>query len=234
MDKPREQEDSEMKTMVERRDFLGGAATLAGTSLLGLGLPANVAAAEATQDRMPAIPADKLTDAQKKVSAEIIAGPRGALVGPFIPLLRSPDFMSRLQKVGEYLRYNTKLGANISEFAILIAARQWTQQFEWDSHEALALKAGVKPEIIAAVAEGRRPVGMTPDEETAHDFCIELHHNRCVSDAAYARVVGRFGEQGVIDLIGLCGYYTLLGMVMNVARTPLPGGKTPPLASFPH
>ena len=234
MDKPREQEDSEMKTMVERRDFLGGAATLAGTSLLGLGLPANAAAAEATQDRMPAIPADKLTDAQKKVSAEIIAGPRGALVGPFIPLLRSPDFMSRLQKVGEYLRYNTKLGANISEFAILIAARQWTQQFEWDSHEALALKAGVKPEIIAAVAEGRRPVGMTPDEETAHDFCIELHHNRCVSDAAYARVVGRFGEQGVIDLIGLCGYYTLLGMVMNVARTPLPGGKTPPLASFPH
>ena len=234
MDKPREQEDSEMKTMVERRDFLGGAATLAGTSLLGLGLPASVAAAESTQDRMPTIPADKLTDAQKKVSAEIIAGPRGALVGPFIPLLRSPEFMSRLQKVGEYLRYNTKLGANISEFAILIAARQWTQQFEWDSHEALALKAGVKPEIIAAVAEGRRPVGMTTDEETAHDFCIELHHNRCMSDAAYARVVGRFGEQGVIDMIGLCGYYTLLGMVMNVARTPLPGGKTPPLASFPH
>ena len=234
MDKPQEQENPEANMKVERRDFLGGAATLAGTSLLGLGLPASAAAAEATQDRMPPIPADKLTDAQKKVSAEIIAGPRGALVGPFIPLLRSPDFMSRLQKVGEYLRYNTKLGANISEFAILIAARQWTQQFEWDSHEALALKAGVKPEIIAAVAEGRRPVGMTPDEETAHDFCIELHHNRCVSDAAYARVVGRFGEQGVIDLIGLCGYYTLLGMVMNVARTPLPGGKTPPLASFPH
>jgi len=234
MDKPQEQENPEANMKVERRDFLGGAATLAGTSLLGLGLPASAAPAEATQDRMPPIPADKLTDTQKKVSAEIIAGPRGALVGPFIPLLRSPDFMSRLQKVGEYLRYNTKLGANISEFAILIAARQWTQQFEWDSHEALALKAGVKPEIIAAVAEGRRPVGMTPDEETAHDFCIELHHNRCVSDAAYARVVGRFGEQGVIDLIGLCGYYTLLGMVMNVARTPLPGGKTPPLASFPH
>jgi 4-carboxymuconolactone decarboxylase len=234
MDKSREQENPEMKAMVERRDFLGGAATLAGTSLLGLGLPAAATAAEPTQDRMPLIPADKLTDVQKKAMEEVIAGPRGTFVGPFVPLLRSPDFMSRLQKVGEYLRYNTKLGANISEFVILIAARQWTQQFEWDSHDSLALKAGVKPEIIAAVAEGRRPAGMSADEEIAHDFCTELHHNRCVSDASYARVVSRFGEQGVIDIIGLCGYYTLLGMVMNVARTPMPAGKTPPLASFPH
>jgi 4-carboxymuconolactone decarboxylase len=234
MDKPQEQENPEMKTMVERRDFLGGAATLAGTSLLGLALPPTAAAAEATQDRMPPIPADKLTDVQKKAMEDIIAGPRGTFVGPFVPLLRSPDLMSRVQKVGEYLRYNTKLGANISEFVILIAARQWTQQFEWDSHDALALKAGVKPEILAAVAEGRRPVGMTADEETAYDFCTELHHNRCVSDASYARVANRFGEQGVIDIVALCGYYTLLGMVMNVARTPLPGGKTPPLAQFPH
>ena len=234
MDKSREQEHPEMKAMVERRDFLGGAATLAGTSLLGLSLPAAATAAEATLDRMPLIPADKLTDVQKKAMEEVIAGPRGTFVGPFVPLLRSPDFMSRLQKVGEYLRYNTKLGATISEFVILIAARQWTQQFEWDSHDSLALKAGVKPEIIAAVAEGRRPAGMTPDEEIAYDFCTELHHNRCVSDAAYARVVNRFGEQGVIDMIGLCGYYTLLGMVMNVARTPMPAGKMPPLASFPH
>src|SRR6266478_6211524 len=137
-------------------------------------LPAK--AEEVTQDRMPPIPANKLTDVQKKDREEVIAGPRGTFVGPFVPLLRSPDLMSRLQKVGEYLRYNTKLGANISEFVILIAARQWTQQFEWDSHDKLALKAGVKPENIAAVAEGRRPVGMTDDEEMAHDFCIELHH----------------------------------------------------------
>jgi 4-carboxymuconolactone decarboxylase len=234
MEKSHEQENPEMKSMVERRDFLGGAATLAGSSLLGLALPTGAEAVDATQDRMPPIPADKLTDIQKKAMEEVISGPRGNFVGPFVPLLRSPDFMSRLQKVGEYLRYDTKLGANISEFVILIAGRQWTQQFEWDSHYALALKAGVKPEIMAAVAEGRRPVGMSADEEIAHDFCIELHHNRCVSDSTYSRVVNRFGEQGVIDLIGLCGYYTLLGMVMNVARTPLPAGKTPPLASFPH
>ena len=149
MDKSREQENPEMKTMVERRDFLGGAATLAGTSLLGLGLPASTAAAEATQDRMPAIPADKLTDVQKKAMEEVIAGPRGSFVGPFVPLLRSPDFMSRLQKVGEYLRYNTKLGANISEFVILIAARQWTQQFEWDSMPGWAKpQSGGSPQRI--------------------------------------------------------------------------------------
>src|SRR5260370_18641876 len=147
MDKPREHENPEAKTLVEGRDFLGGAATLAGTSLMGLSLPASATAAEATQDRMPPIPADKLTDVQKKAMEEVIAGPRGTFVGPFVPLLRSPEFMSRLQKVGEYLRFNTKLGANISEFVILIAARHWTQQFEWDSHAALAQKAGVKPEI---------------------------------------------------------------------------------------
>jgi 4-carboxymuconolactone decarboxylase len=234
MSKAWEPDNPEMKTRVERRDFLGGAATLAGTSLLGLGLPGNAEAVETAQDRMPPIPADKLTDVQKKAMEEVIAGPRGSFVGPFVPLLRSPDLMSRLQKVGEYLRFNTKLGANISEFTILIAARQWTQQFEWDTHDKLALKAGVKPEIIAAVAEGRRPVGMTDDEEMTYDFCIELHHNRCVSDASYGRVAKRFGEQGVIDMSGLCGYYTLLAMVMNVARTPLPAGKSAPLAEFPH
>src|SRR5258708_40131374 len=133
MDKSREQENPEAKTLVERRDFLGGAATLAGTSLMGLSLPASAAAVEATQDRMPAIPADKLTDVQKKAMEEVIAGPRGTFVGPFGPLLPSPEYLSRLQKVGEYLRYNTKLGPNISEFVILIAERQCTHQVDSDS-----------------------------------------------------------------------------------------------------
>ena len=164
----------------------------------------------------------------------MIAGPRGSLVGPFIPLLRSPEFLSRLQKAGAYLRYETMLGPNISEFVILLTARQWTQQFEWDVHESIAKQAGVKPEIISAIAEGHRPVGMSPDEEIVHDFCTELFQHQSVSDAAYARALGRFGEKGVIDITGLCGYYALLGMVMNVARTPLPPGKTPPLALYPH
>jgi 4-carboxymuconolactone decarboxylase len=234
MHKSGEFEDPETKPLVERRDFISGAATVAGVSFLGLGQPADAAATESVQDRMPPIPADKMTEAQKKAAAELIAGPRGSLVGPFIPLLRSPEFMSRLQKTGEYLRYNTKLGSNISEFIILMTARNWTQQFEWDTHETLAKNAGVKAEIITAIAEGRRPAGMSADEEIVHDFCAELFHQQSVSDATYKRAVNRFGEQGVIDIAGLCGYYTMLGMIMNVARTPLPSGKTPPLASFPH
>ena len=234
MDKSREQEESETNSLVERREFLGGAATLAGTSLLGLGLPAAAQAAEAAQDRMPPIAADKMTDAQKKAAEELVAGPRGSLVGPFVPLLRSPEFMNRLQKTGEYLRYNTKLGSSISEFIILLTARQWTQQFEWDSHYSLGLKAGVKAETIAAVAEGRRPTGMSADEEIVYDFLAELRQNQSVSDATYSRAIKRFGEQGVIDMVGIVGYYSMLAMIMNVARTPLPPGKTPPLSLYPQ
>ena len=234
MDKSREQEKSETNSLVERREFLGGAATLAGTSFLGLGLPAAAQAAEAVQDRMPPIATDKMTDAQKKAAEELVAGPRGSLVGPFVPLLRSPEFLSRLQKTGEYLRFNTKLGSNISEFIILVTARQWTQQFEWDTHYALALKAGVKAETVAAVAEGHRPTGMSADEEIVYDFLAELRQNQSVSDATYSRAIKRFGEQGVIDMTGIAGYYSMLAMIMNVARTPLPPGKTPPLSLYPH
>ena len=202
--------------------------------ILGVLILFSIAGTVAAQDRMPPIPDDKLTDAQKKVAAEIIAGPRGKLVGPFIPLLRSPELMSRMQKVGEYVRYQNSLGHKLTEFTILITARRWTQEFEWDSHYDLALKAGVEPEILSAVREGRRPTGMTAEEEVVYDFCAELGQNQGVSDATYMRALKSFGEQGVIDLTGTVGYYTSLAMIMNVARTPLPAGKTPALAGFPH
>ncbi len=170
MDQPNQPKNSDAKAIVGRRDFLGGATVLAGTSLLGLASAAGAEAAVGVADRMPPIPADKWTDAQNKAAEEITSGPRKELVGPFIPLLRSPEFMSRLQKVGEYLRFNTKLGSNNSEFIILLIARQWTQQFEWYSHVSLALKAGVKEDTIKAIAEGQRPAAMTPDEEMIYDY----------------------------------------------------------------
>src|ERR1700692_3798727 len=234
MDEPSEPKISDPKALVDRRDSLGGATALAGTWPVGFASTAGAAVPENVKDGMPPIPADKWTDAQKKSALEITSGPRKELVGPFIPLLRSPEFMSRLQKVGEYLRYNTKLGPNISEFIILQIARQWTQQFEWYSHESLALKAGVKEDTIKAIAEGQRPAAMTPDEEMVYEFVTELRLHQSVSDPVYAKVVNRFGEQGIIDVTGLCGYYTLLGMLMNVTRTPLPPGIKPPLANFPH
>src|ERR1700688_1072982 len=198
MDEPKEPKLSDSKALVDRRDFLGGATVLAGSSLLGLASAAPAVAAEGVADRMPPIPADKWTDAQKKAAEEITSGPRKELVGPFIPLLRSPEFMSRLQRVGEYLRFNTKLGPNISEFIILQIARQWTQQFEWYSHESLALKAGIKEDTIKAIAEGQRPAAMTPDEEMIYDYITELRLHQSVSDPVYAQVVTRFGEKKVI------------------------------------
>jgi 4-carboxymuconolactone decarboxylase len=172
---------------------------------------------------MPPISASKQTPEQKQAVAEVIAGPRGKLIGPFIPAMRSPEFMRRLQSVGEYLRYSSALGPKLGEMAILITARIWTQQFEWDTHAPIALKAGVSKQIVQAIADGRRPVNMDEQESTVYDFLAELHQNRGVTDSTYARAVRAFGEKGVIDMTGTLGYYSTLAMIMNVARTPSPG-----------
>ncbi len=185
-------------------------------------------------ERMPALPMDTMDDAQKAAAQELINGPRGAVFGPFIPLLRSPELMNRLQKVGEYLRYQSALETRINEFVMLIVSRQWTQQFEWCMHYPLAIKAGMKQEVLDALAQGRRPVGMAQDEEIAYDVCDELERMHGVSDATYRRAVEAFGERGLLDMIGLIGYFSTVSMVMNVARTPPMAGTTvTPLAPYP-
>ena|GEM_PF-87817 len=193
---------------------------------------------ESSRDRMPPVPLNKMTPLQRKFAEVIINGPRGGLYGPFIPLLRSPELMDSAQRMGEYLRYKSAIGNALSEFVILIVSRRWTQQVEWAIHEPIAIKAGIKPEVVKAIRDGRRPVGMTGDEELVYDFCAELQANQSVSDATYQRAVTRFGEQGVIDMVGVCGYYTFLAMIMNTARTPVaapaPGaGAVEPLRAFP-
>jgi 4-carboxymuconolactone decarboxylase len=185
------------------------------------------------QARMPPIPTDKLTEAQKKAVAEFEAA-RGTLGGPWAVILRSPDMVNRARGLSDYLRFNSSLPPRLSEFVILITAREWTQQYEWNAHHALAMKGGLSPEIAKAVAEGRRPERMADDESALYDFCIELHRNRSVSDATYARALAKFGEQGIVDAIGLSGWYTLVAMVLNTARTPLPAGAAPALAPFPR
>src|SRR5689334_23191822 len=146
-----------------------------------------VVGAAVAQDRMPPIPKDKMTDAQKKAFDEVTSGPRGAggAEGPFVPLLRSPELMSRLQKAGEYLRFHNTIGPKLTEFVILLTARQWTQQYEYDVHRVNGAKAGIKQETIDAITDGRRPEGMTADEEIVSEFCAELRQNQSVSDATY-------------------------------------------------
>ena len=185
------------------------------------------------QNRMPAIPAEQMSEAQKKAAAEYAAA-RGPLTGPWLAILRSPDMLNRARALSDYLRFNSSLPPRLSEFVILLTAREWAQPYEWNAHHVLALKGGLKPDIAKAIAEGRRPVGMSEDEEVVYDFCTELHTNHSVSDATYARAVGKFGERGVIDMIGLSGWYTLVSMVLNTARTPLQEGATPMLAPLPR
>jgi 4-carboxymuconolactone decarboxylase len=185
------------------------------------------------QDRMPPISLDKMNDLQKKYAEEIIKGPRGALYGPFIPLIRSPELMDRSQRIGEYLRYKSAIGTKLTEFVIMIVARQWTQQVIWAIHEPIVLKEGVKPEIIQAIADGRRPIGMSDDEEMLYNFCMELHTNKSITDVTYDKVLKRFGEQGVIDTLGINGYYSMIAMVMNATRTAVPDNKPGALKLFP-
>jgi 4-carboxymuconolactone decarboxylase len=185
-------------------------------------------------ERMPALPSEKMDEKQKAAAAALIAGPRGAVFGPFIPLMRSPELMDRMQKVGEYLRYQSALETRINEFVMLIVSRQWTQQFEWCMHYPLALKSGVKAETLDALAEGRRPTGMAEDEEIAYEVCDELARTHGVSDQTYARAVAQFGERGLVDMLSLIGYFTTVSIVMNVARTPpLKDANATPLRPFP-
>ena len=175
-----------------------------------------------------------MTPAQREVAGEIVAGRRGALYGPFVPALRSPEFLRRLQRLGEYLRYDAALPPRLREMAILLTAREWSQEFEWDVHAPLALQAGLAASIVEDIRDGRKPADMGRHETVMYDFFVELQRSRTVSDAAYAAAIDAFGEQGVIDLIGAIGYYTTLAMIMNVARTPLPPGKSPVLPPVPR
>jgi 4-carboxymuconolactone decarboxylase len=182
-----------------------------------------------SSDRLPPIASELWTPAQREAAQEIINGPRGGLISPFIPLLRSPELMSHAQRMGEYLRYRSSVGLRISELAILVTARHWDQQAEWAIHAPIAAREGIKPGAIAAIAFGEQPEGMEPDEAAAYDFCTELHRTKQVSDSTWTHAVEVFGEDGVVDLTGICGYYAFLAMVMNAARTPAPVSKVAPL-----
>lgn len=183
------------------------------------------------QNRMPPISDQAMTEAQREAVAEFREA-RGEPGGPWAVILRSPDLLNRLRGVSDYLRFNSALPPRLSELVILITAREWTQNYEWAAHHPLALEGGLNPDIAAAIADGRRPAGMADDEEALYDFCTALHRDGRVSDATYARALAEFGEQGIVDMVGLSGYYTLIAMVLNTARTPLRPGATPALGPF--
>ena len=191
------------------------------------------------QERLGPIPTAQLTEAQTQALAEFTKVRPNGPFGFWWGYLRVPEVMIPFLRIQTHVHEVMEsekgaLGERLTHFAILIAARQWTQQVIWSLHESNAMKSGLKPEIIHALAAGARPPNMAEDEAALYDFCIELQQNRSVSDDTYARMLSRFGERGIAEAILLQGEYGIMSMFMNVARTPLEAGATTPLKALPH
>jgi 4-carboxymuconolactone decarboxylase len=179
--------------------------------------------------RFPKLTPEQMTPAQREVAAEISAGPRGEVRGPFIAWLHHPDLARRLQALGEQLRWKATLPPQLIELAVLICARRWTCQHEWFMHEKLAREAGLDSQILASLSQGEKPRDLSADQAAVHAFCTDLHATGRASDAAFEAVRARFGLEGALELIALSGYYSLMAMVLNTAGMPLPGDARPPL-----
>ena len=184
-------------------------------------------------ERFPPLTAETMTPQQKAAAEAIQSGPRRSLGGPFNTWLRSPEFADRAQRVGEYIRFHSSIPPRLNELAILITARHWNAKYEWYAHYPLALRAGLKPEIAADIAQGRRPARMAADEAAVYDFCTELRRDRRVSDKSFAAAKAALGEQGVVDLIAVSGYYDLVSMTLNVADVAAPPDGALPLPDLP-
>ena len=179
---------------------------------------------ETGQRRMREPVREGLNEAQQKVFDAIVAGPRGSVPAPLAAWLPRPEFMDRAQRLGEYTRYQTSLDRRISEFAILIVARFWRAEFEWWAHKPMAIKAGLASGIVEQIRLGQTPSFDDPDLATVHEFSIRLLENHEINDAVFARAVDVVGEEGVVDLVGILGYYSLISFTIKAFRVPLPEG----------
>jgi 4-carboxymuconolactone decarboxylase len=180
-------------------------------------------------NRLPEISDDALSPEQRDIRDTIASGPRGGARGPFPAMLRSPELAKRAAHLGEFLRFNTSLPPRLSELAIIITARAWTAQYEWYAHAKLAIKGGLDTSIVDAIAERREPRFDKDDERIVYTFCKEMHETHGVSDATYDAAKAAFGERGIVEIIGLSGYYVMVAMTLNVARVQLPEGEPLPL-----
>ena len=184
-----------------------------------------------SEPRFPILKPEELTERQAEVAAMIADGPRGGIRGPFLALIHQPELADSLQRVGEHLRYGSVLPKSLTELAVLIVARRWSCQYEWFAHARIARTTTDLPEaVIVAISEGKIPSEMTDEQDTVYHFVKEVLASGEPADATYDRAARHFGRAGVLDLIGLTGYYSTIAMVLNTSRVPLPDGATPPLA----
>jgi 4-carboxymuconolactone decarboxylase len=184
-------------------------------------------------DRFKPLTYDQMAPAQKTMIENLLAGERRGTGGPFNVLLRSPEIGDLAQKLGAGVRFHSSLPPKLNELGIIITARYWTAQFEWNAHKRAALAAGLSPSIVDAIATGKRPASMQPDEEAVYNFGTELLRTKQVSDATFQAATKAVGERGVVDLISVMGYYQLVSMLLNVDRYPLGDGVVPELKLLP-
>jgi 4-carboxymuconolactone decarboxylase len=184
-------------------------------------------------DRFKPLTWDTMTPEQQAMADHLLSGERGGMNGPFNVMLRSPEMGDLAQKLGAQLRFHTTIPNRLNEMAILMTARFWTSQYEWASHRRNALAAGLNPAVIDAIAAGKRPDSMRPDEEAIYNFSSELLNARQVSDPSFKAVVEKFGERGAVDLTGVMGYYCIVSMMLNIDRYPLAEGDKPQLKPLP-
>lgn len=191
--------------------------------------------AEPWRERLSLPGHDSMTADQRAAAQALIDGPRKGVYGPFLPLLRSPQLLDRVARVGEYLRFDSVIDARIRELVTCAAARHVSNQFEWAMHAPLALKAGVSSATLAALQVGARPKDLPADEEIALDFARELLNSHGVSEPTYLAASARFGEQGVVELTTLVGYFVMVSWLMNVAHTPAASqAQAAALQAFPQ
>lgn len=208
-------------------------------AFLGL-MTISIAQPPATRDlklkgnRFKPLTYDQLTVEQKAMVGDLVPGTRGGLGGPFNVLLRSPEMGAAAQKLGAQVRSQTAMPGNLRELAILITARYWTEQYEWYMHRNDALEEGLSPAILDAIAAGRRPAGLKPDEEVVYTFCTEFLNTKQISDPTFKVAVDKFGERGVVNLTALVGFYNMVSMILNLDRYPLPEGVKPELRPLPR
>ena len=179
--------------------------------------------------RIPLFPLERMTEEQQRVYDAVVSGPRGVVVGPLRAALHRPELADKWQQFGEILRYRTSLPPRLSELAILVTARHWTSQLEWQQHAPAALKGGLDKEIVEAIRTGQRPVFSKEDEESVYDFAFQLHEKKNVNEKTYQTTLGFIGVQGIVELTALIGYYTMVAMTLIAHEVPLPAGAAPEL-----
>jgi 4-carboxymuconolactone decarboxylase len=180
-------------------------------------------------DRFKPLSYDEMTPAQKTMIEHLLAGPRAGANGPFNVLLRSPEIGDLGQQFGASTRFKSSLPQKLYELAILVTARHWTSQYEWQAHHRSALQAGLSATIADAIAQGKRPAVMQKDEEAVYNFSSELLNTKQVSDATFNAAKSALGERGVVDLVAVMGWYGTVSMLLNTDRYPVAEGTQPEL-----